>query len=876
MASHSSSVEEDFVDSARRRQRFLLNPSDPHLDVRAPQNVASSSGPVDTSTNANGNTDANANGYAFANANAYAHPLQQQSQQRAAPSNPSIPIEPSGTPIDLALPPYMTSAPNLLHAPPAFAPSGVPPLMPPATNSSAYLAIPNHQTHAGHRPPSNAGGGFGGTQTPTQGWSATSGDILADLGLGAHNIADYDFNFSPRGWDTIDGSLNHHNLVGLDWIMDEALETGSATDISTVGVGARFPISEDDHASTEFGNSPNARNGPRRRGAESDTSPNHTASLNLMNLANTAIDAATDPNDLRNGAAAATNAAMGGISRDEEDVSEWPQDYRPAKSKPTLIEISDYCLTIEDDVDLHDTATAAGGAFGHKNSANAGDSTQQEEQQHRLPFVLIDEGLDQTKDPSTKGSSASFEQLRGFNKWHISEHSRKQLLTYLQQCCRHPWSLYSFENPSDTFLTCTQMETLIALFFRKYHPYVPVLHPPTFDVTQAPPVLSLVMLAVGLVFYAAEVQSCVPNLKKKSLARLRRSTSVLSLAFSETVRMGVIHAFEADQRGFFNIPINQAWVIQQLFAIASGDKRLYKVAERNRGGLVTAVRRLGVLHTSELRIDASTLRQKDEASLAQTWKAWKDREARIRLGWFVFVYDQLFSLYLDLSPMLLHTEITSQFPTDEALWSAPTAQEWSTRYVAKASTSAPPQKRAFLNTLRRLLHPGRFSGPPLRLNRLEAYILSITLYRIRWDSSKRSVLWEDDASLGDDVREGVTTGDGDDEGDDDDSAAAAADHGGTNAMRNSIPPVGRGSLDEAASNALRGFAEAAAATTSRMKRRRPHDGSHLRLPDPVALALSVDVQLTRLLSDLHFTGPPAFFDKVSRRERRDLFHGCVC
>lgn len=671
--------------------------------------------------------------------------------------------------------------------------------------------------------------GPSGTHTPIQMWS---NDLMADLGLDAHNFSHFDFDIAPQG-DAWDGGLNHHGLSGLDWQLPD-LETASATDMSTVE-GSRVPNPEDELGSMEFTSSPNTQsNSGQAQRTLSISSPNHTASLSLMNLATTAIDAASDDRATgthSRGRNTPHESKAGPAGREHDDVSEWPQDYRPEKSKPNLIEISEFSL----DVDL--SGEDADGPSGELGDSKAG---QHADTQQNPTFVFVDENLDHPSDKPS-AASASLERSRSFNKWHVSERSRKQLLTYLQQCCRHPWSLYSFEKPSDSFLTCSQMETLISLFFRKYHPYMPLLHPATFDVSLVPPVLVLVILAVGLVFYAAEVQGCMHNLKKKPLAKLRRSTSVLSLALSETVRMGVIHAFEADQRGFFNIPINQAWVIQQMFAIASGDKRLYKIAERNRGGLVTAVRRLAVLHTSELRIDGANLKQKDEASLVQTWKAWRDREARIRLGWFVFIYDQMFSLYLDLSPMLLHTEITSTFPADDALWTAESAQEWATRYSAKTTPSRPPQKRTFLNTLRRLLQPQLFSGPPLPLNRLEAYILSITLYRIRWDSSKRSVLWEDDASIGDQ----------------DDEEENGTSHIEVKPLPTIGKPDGRSTLDDAAANALHGFAEAAARTTSQMKL-----GGLTKMPDPVALALSVDVQLTGLLSELHFTGPPAFFDKV--------------
>ncbi|CAO1628599.1 unnamed protein product [Sympodiomycopsis kandeliae] len=646
---------------------------------------------------------------------------------------------------------------------------------------------------------------------PSQVWPAQQSDFLADLGLDLHTMPDYNFGLSPQNWDFLDGSLNRHNLVGLDWIMDEALETGSGTEASATG-GNRLMLSEDGYSSMGLDGSPVAQRGAWSRPTNNQAGSGHdtSSSSSLLNLATTAIDAASASTPKR-------------ADAEEDDANGWPQDYRPAKSHPALIDISRYSLTIDNETDFVPSA----------NNTRKGELDKSSSTNRSRPFVLVDEGIyDRSQSPASSSSTPS--QTNALNKWRVSEHSREQLLAYLRQSCQHQWSLYSFESPPSDFFTCSQMETLVSLFFRKFHPYAPILHSATLEIENIPPVLFLIIIGVGLVFYASEIEASSPNISIKALTKLRKNTSVLSVAFAEIVRMGAIHAFEADQRGFFNIPINQAWVLQQMFAIASGDKRLYKIAERNRGGCVTAVRRLGAFHTHALRIDGTTLRDKDAQSLEQIWRAWREREARSRLGWFVFVYDQMFSLYLDLSPMLLHTEMSSPFPADDALWSAPSAREWASRFSAKAESSEGCKKPTLLETLRRLLQPGRFSNSTLRLNRLEAYILSITLYRIRWDSSKRSILWEDDSYVDNPVNEqGRTTQD------------------------SHRQPFCRGSLDGAAANALTEFAEAAATSTT------PHNAVHdAARSDPVAVALSIDVQLIRLISDLHFAGPPALFDKL--------------
>lgn len=58
--------------------------------------------------------------------------------------------------------------------------------------------------------------------------------------------------------------------------------------------------------------------------------------------------------------------------------------------------------------------------------------------------------------------------------------------------------------------------------------------------------------------------------RSASLAKLQKRASILGPAFSELTRIGTMSAFGADQRGFLDISISQAWLLQQLFGIGLG------------------------------------------------------------------------------------------------------------------------------------------------------------------------------------------------------------------------------------------------------------------------------------------------------------------
>lgn len=641
-------------------------------------------------------------------------------------------------------------------------------------------------------------------------------------------------------FDLFAGGWSSNTLTGLDWIFDDQCDSASSTDASVMSrlMNGAYGLEDNRMGDWQvFGPSPPVDRIGEMLGTSGRGHGTTTESLNLLNLANAAAVSA------RTG----ETAAQPHKPRSEEDTADaWPQEFRPQRSKPSIIEISDYSLDIEEQHQANDleawlAAATATPQRGTPNGASGGGDR---------PIVVIDEAGDATRANSRRASeSPNGSGLFGCTppRWRVSEETRLQLLQYLQQSCRHPWSIYSFsKTPPPTFLTCGQLELLVSLFFRKFNPYCPVLHPPTFDPATAPPVQLLITLTVGLVFYASEVQAHVGvrQDRKDALAQLRKSASVLALAFSELARIGVMSGYEADQTAWQNVELNQTWTVQQMFGIGSGDNRLLKLAERNRGGLITAIRRSGFFHTTDLRIDGNALVEMTPAQLDRTWKSWIDAEKRVRLGWFVFLYDQLFACFNDISPMLLYTEISSPFPCEERLWNAGDAAEWARRYrFARAnstsgSSSTPPEvggQMPFLLTLRQLLFPNQRpqAAPQLRVNRLEAYILSVTLYRICWDAQRQSILFETDNGLEVDT--------------------ACVDK----------------RLDTAASRALKYLADSASRATSVVKSRAPPPSSS---DSQLSLALSIDVQLLSLLQKIHFLGPPAFFQKLRDAAGRSGWH----
>lgn len=502
-------------------------------------------------------------------------------------------------------------------------------------------------------------------------------------------------------------------------------------------------------------------------------------------------------------AAAAEQRNNDGAAR--EEGGEWPQDYRPVSSSLPLFELTQLKL------DGFSEDVFSGGVNAPSTSSSSNTSG---------PSVTI---LD-LANSSSLGSVVPPHCV-------VSQETRQRLLEFLRHSCKHPWSRYQLSADASQFLTVPQLQTLVHLFFERFDTHLPFLHKPTFRTDRIPSMLLLVIITIGLVFHSTAAGAGASS----------NGSNRLAVALSEVARISVVSAVESDLQGFMHMFVTQSWLLQQLFGLGCGDKKLFQLAERNRTGIATFVRRLGLLrirHSSTTGFSPRTQSRSgyqtpantaeaaaEKLSLDQRWRSWIEIECRVRLGWAVYMYDQGYPMCFDLPPVLVYSEVASQLPCDEALWSASTAQEWE-KIMGQlhASHPAPEQQddeeggmeggattlsdrtSDFLNTLQSFLQN---KSTAVRINKFGAVILATTFYRLMWDHSKQELLlgW----STSQPIEEGGSLG----------SRASAS-------LSMLVNATGTGSLFQPSSSD----------------------------------AMISDLTLIKMLSDLHFGFPPRLFDEL--------------
>lgn len=167
------------------------------------------------------------------------------------------------------------------------------------------------------------------------------------------------------------------------------------------------------------------------------------------------------------------------------------------------------------------------------------------------------------------------------------------------------------------FPSTTTLSLCVDLYFRHFHPGLPVLDPSTFDLTTAPPVLVMAVAAIGAMY------------SQDGLADL-------AIALNEIVRRSILFIREYDKRFMYETHLIQAWLLQAYFGTFCGSPDLYQHSEVSRGGLVTAARRMhllrpGISAMEELRKRKLQVRPDEKVEAAN------EDDRRLRLGWGIYV-----------------------------------------------------------------------------------------------------------------------------------------------------------------------------------------------------------------------------------------------
>ncbi|KAL5358319.1 hypothetical protein BJX96DRAFT_182824 [Aspergillus floccosus] len=243
---------------------------------------------------------------------------------------------------------------------------------------------------------------------------------------------------------------------------------------------------------------------------------------------------------------------------------------------------------------------------------------------------------------------------------HVDETYRANLEAKLQH------HVPIFPLPSTDFLNIC-----IQTYFTKFHPLFPVIHAPTFRPSSNSSLLLLSICSMGSLIVGS------PQAKNQGVK------------IFETLNKAILASWEGimSARGPEVTPMIQAALIGQTFGLLSGRQNDLFITQTFHGTLLAWARRYQMLKPR----DASDSVSLEDLSHhpQKAWRTWLEIEEQNRIGTALHIHDIEIAELFVTDPYLRH--ILSKRPTlsDDDLWAATTADEWSKLMAHKlTSTSA--------------------------------------------------------------------------------------------------------------------------------------------------------------------------------------------
>ncbi|KND88047.1 hypothetical protein TOPH_07272 [Tolypocladium ophioglossoides CBS 100239] len=206
------------------------------------------------------------------------------------------------------------------------------------------------------------------------------------------------------------------------------------------------------------------------------------------------------------------------------------------------------------------------------------------------------------------------------------------------------------------------LRQLIGVYFSGFQIIQPIVHAPTWTMTECPTVLLAAMACIG------SALSGEPN-------AIELSDSISEFCASMITWLGV-----SDNSSYSDITYLAALCLHQIYSLGSGNRQLYQNADRTRGVLIGSLRGLGLL-SSRLNLHQEAPEDNgptanDPAILHNEWTSWASRERERRIAWASFEYDCSLCTLTNRRGAVDLSELPSRLPCADSLWEAPSAYAW--------------------------------------------------------------------------------------------------------------------------------------------------------------------------------------------------------
>ncbi|KAI5459576.1 hypothetical protein BGZ63DRAFT_254791 [Mariannaea sp. PMI_226] len=240
----------------------------------------------------------------------------------------------------------------------------------------------------------------------------------------------------------------------------------------------------------------------------------------------------------------------------------------------------------------------------------------------------------------------------GIQSGSLRDETYQLIITRFRQLCLDCGNIYSTYSNSG-FPSIAHLNFFIQLFFQHVNPILPIYNNMLTDFNDHW-ILALAICAMGCQYTeTVEFSRCV-------------------LPLHEFLCRGLDMELQGQDLTRLELPLIQAMILNQLTMLYYGPRGLSQKARTRNGTLVELVQTMSLLSPSRMGKDNF---RSDDLSLETQWKQWLDEEARRRLGYTIWLLDNMAVYHHGRRPLLSLECAQSSLPNDR-LWGAQSAQAW--------------------------------------------------------------------------------------------------------------------------------------------------------------------------------------------------------
>jgi hypothetical protein len=211
--------------------------------------------------------------------------------------------------------------------------------------------------------------------------------------------------------------------------------------------------------------------------------------------------------------------------------------------------------------------------------------------------------------------------------------------------------------------------------FTNFQGHFPIIHMPTFCITDTYQGLLLAMICIGAVYSQRVNPAQVRELMELTKVVLERESRIYAIITRDS--NGEINFGNEAVGNKTDLEEMQAVILVCALFIWNGTPIQRESARKNFPMIVALARRAGLTQPATSAQSFSALHQPNVSaeqfnSANFHWEAWVEQEKRSRLLYFIYLTDAAMVFYFNVPPQFENLEIRLPLPADDAAWDAKT------------------------------------------------------------------------------------------------------------------------------------------------------------------------------------------------------------